>query len=285
MAVLMKGADVSAGMKTRMLTELKDLRIRGMEPKLAIVRVGAKDSDMSYERSALKRLGSVGIEAQVHAMPEDVSQADFDAEFSRVNEDPSVTGVLLLRPLPPNLNIEYARHAVKLQKDVDAMNPLSIARIFGEEKGVLPPCTPWAVMEMLSHYGIDLEGKNVTIVGHSFVVGRPLALLMMAARATVTVCHIWTHDVPAMCRSADIVVSAAGKAGLITRDCVREGSIVVDVGINAGPDGHICGDADFDAILPAVSMISPVPGGVGAVTTSVLAQNVLRAAAMQLTDR
>ena len=282
MSTLMKGAEVSAGMKEVLLAEHTELKGKGVEPRLAIVRVGARGDDLAYERGALKRFEGLGIAAGVVELPEDISQADFDREFARVNDDPNVHGILLFRPLPKHLSDEGARRSIDPRKDVDGMSPISAAKIFAGEEDGFAPCTPGAVMEMLAHYGVEMKGKNVTIVGRSMVVGRPLAMLMLAAHATVTICHTRTVNMPEVCRRADVLVAAAGKAGMIGADCVTERSVVADVGINVGPDGKLCGDVDFAAVEPVVSMISPVPGGVGAVTTSVLAKNVLRAARMQM---
>ena len=278
MAILMKGAEVVARMREALLAEREVLR--GPTPRLAVVRVGAREDDLAYERGLLKRFDSLDLAVQVVALPEGMGQKDFDAEFERVNGDPTVKGVLLFRPLPEGLSDEHARQAIDPRKDVDGMSPISITRVFAGGEG-FAPCTPSAVMELLAHYGVSLEGKNVAIVGRSLVVGRPLAMLMLAAHATVTICHTRTADLAAVCRNADIVVAAAGRAGVIGADCVTERSIVVDVGINLGRDGKLCGDVDFGAVEPIVSMISPVPGGVGAVTTSVLAKNLLKAARLQ----
>ena len=278
MAVLMKGAEVATGMKEAMLAEREALR--EAVPRLAVVRVGAREDDLAYERGLLKRFEALDLAVQVVALPEEIGQDDFDAEFERVNGDPTVSGVLLFRPLPEGLSDEHARQAIDPRKDVDGMSPVNIARVFAGGEG-FAPCTPSAVMELLAHYGISPEGKKVVIVGRSLVVGRPLAMLMLAAHATVTVCHTRTADLEAVCRNADIIVAAAGRAGIIGADCVTERSIVVDAGINIGKDGKLCGDVDFAAVEPIVSMITPVPGGVGAVTTSVLVKNLLKATRLQ----
>ena len=219
---------------------------------------------------------------EVYEFPEDIEQRRLESEFQDINDNPSVHGILLFRPLPKHLDGEVLRRAIDPRKDVDGMSPLSAAKVFAGEDDGFPPCTPGAVMEMLEHYKVDLKGRNVTIVGRSMVVGRPLAMLMLAKHATVTICHTRTVDMPAVCRRADILVAAAGKAGMIGADCVTDRSIVVDVGINVDAEGKLCGDVDFGAVEPVASMISPVPGGVGAVTTSVLAKNVLKAARLQL---
>ncbi|MCR5346455.1 MAG: bifunctional 5,10-methylenetetrahydrofolate dehydrogenase/5,10-methenyltetrahydrofolate cyclohydrolase [Fretibacterium sp.] len=278
MAILMKGAEVAAGMKETLLAERRALQ--GAAPRLAVLRVGAREDDLAYERGLSKRFETLGLDVQIVELPEGIGQRDFDMEFERVNGDPGVNGVLLFRPLPEGLNDERARQTIDPLKDVDGMSPVNVARVFSGKEG-FAPCTPSAVTELLSHYGVSLEGKNVAIAGRSLVVGRPLAMLMLAAHATVTVCHTRTADLAAVCRGADIVVAAAGRAGVIGPDCVTERSIVVDVGINTGRDGKLCGDVDFGAVEPIVSMITPVPGGVGAVTTSVLAKNLLKAAKLQ----
>ncbi|WP_233572644.1 bifunctional 5,10-methylenetetrahydrofolate dehydrogenase/5,10-methenyltetrahydrofolate cyclohydrolase [Fretibacterium sp. OH1220_COT-178] len=277
----MKGSEVSASMKEALQAEHAALRAKGIEPKLAIVRVGARGDDLAYERGALKRFEGLGIAAQVYELPEDIDQRAFDSEFGKINADPAVHGILLFRPLPKHLDGDAPRRAIDPRKDVDGMSPLSAAKVFAGEDDGFAPCTPGAVMEMLEHFKIDPKGKNVTIVGRSMVVGRPLAMLMLAKHATVTICHTRTVDMPSVCRRADILVAAAGKAGMIGADCVTDRSIVVDVGINVDAEGKLCGDVDFAAVEPIVSMISPVPGGVGAVTTSVLAKNVLKAARLQ----
>lgn len=282
MSVSMKGPDVAAAMKERLISEREALQRSGIEPKLAIVRVGSRGDDLAYERGALKRLEGLGISAQVYELPEVIDQAAFDAAFTKINEDPNVHGILLFRPLPKHLSDEAVRRAIDPRKDVDGMSPISVAKVFAGEPDGFAPCTPSAVMEMLAHYGVELKGKDVAIVGRSMVVGRPLAMLMLAAHATVTICHTRTVDMSTVCRRADIVVAAAGKAGMIGPDCVTEGSVIVDVGINVDAEGKLCGDVDFEAVSPVVAMISPVPGGVGAVTTSVLAKHVLRGARSQL---
>ena len=274
----MKGAEVAAQMKETLQTELQALRQRGIVPKLGIVRVGERPDDMSYERGALKRFEGLGIAVQVFEFPQDIAQEAFAAAFAEINESPDVHGILLFRPLPKHLDEEAVKKTVNPLKDVDGMSPLSVAKVFSGEPDGFAPCTPSAVMEMLAHYGIELAGKNVAIVGRSMVVGRPLSMLMLKKDATVTLCHTKTRDMESICRGADIVVAAAGKARMLTPAYVSPHSVVVDVGINMDAEGKLCGDVDYDAVSSTVTAISPVPGGVGAVTTSVLAKHVLKAA-------
>jgi len=211
-------------------------------------------------------------------LPELINQEEFEKEFSAVNSDPDIHGILLFRPLPKQLNEDPVRSMINPKKDVDCMSPVNMAKVFAGDESGFAPCTPEAVMEVLAHFGIDLKGKRVTVVGRSMVVGKPLSMLLLKKNATVTICHTKTADLGATCRNAEILIAAAGKANMITAEFVSENSIVVDVGINVGSDGKLCGDVDFDAVAPKTASITPVPGGVGTVTSSVLAKHVVRAA-------
>ena len=278
MAVIMSGKEVASRMKDMLQSRVSELKGNGISPTLGIVRVGKRPDDLVYERSILKRFHSLGIDVNVHELPEDISQEDFDSQFMTVNDDPDIHGILLFRPLPESLNEEYVILHMNPMKDIDGMSPINAARIFAGEKEGFAPCTPSAVMAMLAQYGYDVAGRNVVIVGRSMVVGRPLSMLMLRANATVTVCHSKTQNLQEVCKRADIVVAAAGKAKMLTPDYVTRKSIVVDVGINTDSEGNLCGDVDFERVEPVVLAVSPVPGGVGAVTTSVLAENLLKAA-------
>jgi methylenetetrahydrofolate dehydrogenase (NADP+)/methenyltetrahydrofolate cyclohydrolase len=214
----------------------------------------------------------------VTELPEDISQAQFEQAFAAVNDDPATHGILLFRPLPKQLDEEPVRGMINPGKDVDCMSPVNMAKVFSGDESAFAPCTPEAVMEVLAHYGIDLKGKRVTVVGRSMVVGKPLSMLLLKQHATVTICHTRTVDLAGTCRNAEILIAAAGKARMITADFVSENRVVVDVGINVDSDGNVCGDVDFDAVAPHAAYISPVPGGIGAVTSSVLAKHVVRAA-------
>ena len=283
LALIMKGSEVSAAMKEKLLTEISELENSGVNPSLAIIRVGAKPEDKSYERGILKRFEGLGLNVKVHELPEDISQEEFDFKFSEINNDKNVHGILLFRPLGKNKNLsdEFACRNINHLKDIDCMSPVNSAKIFSGDKTGFAPCTAGAVMEMLNHYGFDLTGKNAVIVGRSMVIGRPLAMLMLAENSTVTICHTKTENIKEICRNADILVAAAGKARMINSEYVSEKSIIVDVGINFDSNGNLCGDVDFENVSEKVRAISPVPGGVGAVTTSVLAKNLLKAAKFQ----
>jgi methylenetetrahydrofolate dehydrogenase (NADP+)/methenyltetrahydrofolate cyclohydrolase len=278
MSIIMKGSEVAAAMKEELLREVEKLAQKGIVPQLGIVRVGARPDDLAYERGAVKRMEAVGIRCKVIELPELINQEEFEKEFSAVNSDPDIHGILLFRPLPKQLNEDPVRSMINPKKDVDCMSPVNMAKVFAGDESGFAPCTPEAVMEVLAHFAIDLKGKRVTVVGRSMVVGKPLSMLLLKKNATVTICHTRTVDLGATCRNAEILIAAAGKANMITADFVSENSIVVDVGINVGSDGKLCGDVDFEAVAPKSSYITPVPGGVGTVTSSVLAKHVVRAA-------
>jgi methylenetetrahydrofolate dehydrogenase (NADP+)/methenyltetrahydrofolate cyclohydrolase len=278
MSIIMKGSEVAAAMKEKLLHEMEELAGKGITPQLAIVRVGARPDDLAYERGAMKRMESVGIRCRVTELPDSIGQADFEAAFAAVNADPQVHGILLFRPLPKQLDEDAVRSMIDPSKDIDCMSPVNMAKVFAGDESGFAPCTPEAVMEVLAHYGVDLKGRRVTLVGRSMVVGKPLAMLLLRQNATVTICHTRTVDLAATCRNAEVLIAAAGRARMITADHVAAGAVVVDVGINVDNDGRLCGDVDFEAVEPKASFITPVPGGVGTVTSSVLAGHVIRAA-------
>ncbi len=278
MSIIMKGSEVAAAMKERLLHETGELAGKGIVPQLGIIRVGARPDDLAYERGAMKRMESVGIRCRVTELADSIGQADFEAAFAAVNADPQVHGILLFRPLPKQLDEDAVRSMIDPAKDIDCMSPVNMAKVFAGDASGFAPCTPEAVMEVLAHYGVDLKGRRVTLVGRSMVVGKPLAMLLLRQNATVTICHTRTVDLAGTCRSAEVLIAAAGKAKMISSEFVADNAVVIDVGINVGPDGTICGDVDFDAVVPRASYITPVPGGVGTVTSSVLAGHVIRAA-------
>ena len=285
MSILMKGADVAKTMKEDLTGEARRLKDRGILPSLTIVRVGARPDDLAYERGARKRMEMIGIECKVVELPETITQAEFEKTFFKINEDPKVHGILLFRPLPGHLDEGPVVSRINPLKDVDCMSPVNIAKVFSGDETGHAPCTPEAVMEMLDYYKIDPKGKKVTVIGRSMVVGKPLSMLLLKRHATVTICHTRTKDLSATCREAEILVAAAGKARMVTADMIGDGAVVVDVGINVDAKGNLCGDVDFDAAEPVTSYISPVPRGVGSVTSSVLAKHVLKAAEYLSSER
>lgn len=278
MSTVMMGTDVAKSMKEDLIRRTEELKRRGISPKLCIVRVGSRPDDLAYERGAKKRMELVGIDCQVLELTEDISQAEFEAAFQKMNQDPGVHGILLFRPLPAHLDEEPVKALIDPRKDVDGMSAVNLAKVFAGDETGFAPCTAEAVMAMLEAYGIDLKGKRAVVVGRSMVIGKPVAMLLLKKHATVTICHTRTEDIKGTCRQAQILIAAAGKAKMISGDMVGVGAVVADVGINVDEEGNLCGDVDFEEAKEKASYISPVPKGVGSVTTSVLADHVLRGA-------
>ena len=288
MAKLLLGKEVTDALNAQLQNRTAALREKGIVPTLGIIRVGEDPSDLSYERGATKRAELVGVEITKILLPADAAKEDVIAAIDRVNADESIHGVLMFRPLPKHLKADQNEICNRLdpKKDVDCMTHMSNAGVF-EGLGLgYAPCTPAACMEILDYYGIDCAGKSAVVIGRSLVVGKPAAMMLMGKNATVTVCHTKTPNTAEICRNADIIISAAGVLNSLTADYVRPGQIVIDVSINwdenkinsKGGKGAIAGDAKFDEIEPIVEAITPVPGGVGAVTTSVLMKHVVEAA-------
>lgn len=274
--ITLKGAAVSAKIKEQVETLLTGLK--GKTPKLAIVRVGERPDDLSYERGALKKMESFGLMGESFAFPQDITDEAFKEEFAKINENPDIDGILLLRPLPKQIKEKNIEHMIDPGKDLDGISPENIARVFAGDDTGFAPCTAEAVVEVLKANDISLTGKRVAIVGRSMVVGRPLSMLMLKENATVTICHTRTEDLKETCKNAQILVAAAGRARMVDASFVGTDAIVVDVGINVDEDGKLCGDVDFDSLEGTASMATPVPGGVGAVTTAVLARHLVMAA-------
>lgn len=293
MAKLLLGKEVTDALNANLQTRTAALREKGVTPTLGIIRVGENPSDLSYEKGAVKRAELVGVNVVKFVLPEDASKADVLAAIDKVNADDSIHGVLMFRPLPRHLKADQTEICNRLdpKKDVDCMTDLSNAGVFeGRSDLGFAPCTPAACMEILDYYGIDCKGKNAVVIGRSLVVGKPAAMMLMGKNATVTVCHTKTVNTAEIARNADILVSAAGVLGSLTKEYVRPGQVVIDVSINwdaekpnaKGGKGAIAGDAKFEEVEPIVEAITPVPGGVGSVTTSVLMKHVVEAAEKRL---
>ncbi len=289
MAKLLLGKEVTDALNASLQVRTAALREKGVEPTLAIVRVGEDPSDLSYEKGALKRAELVGVSVKQFVLPADAAKEAVLAVIDEINADDKIHGVLMFRPLPKHLKADQNEICNRLdpKKDMDCMTHLSNAGVFeGLSDLGYAPCTPAACMEILDFYGIDCKGKNAVVIGRSLVVGKPAAMMLMGKNATVTVCHTKTVDTAAVCRNADIIISAAGVLNSLTKDYVRPGQVVIDVSINwdankpnaKGGLGGIAGDAKFDEVEPIVEAITPVPGGVGSVTTSVLMKHVVEAA-------
>ena len=258
---ILKGAEVSSAIKERVQEQLAGLKA-GI-PRLAIVRVGERPDDISYERGAVKKMEAFGLQVQCFHYPEDISNEEFQEEFFKINGDRDIENM------------------ISPEKDLDGISPINIAKVFAGDDSGFAPCTAEAVVQVLRHYQIPIEGKRVTIVGRSMVVGRPLSMLLVKENATVTICHTRTRDLPKTCQNGEILVAAAGKARMLNQKYVGQDAVVIDVGINVDENGKLCGDVELDSISEQASMATPVPGGVGAVTTAVLAEHLVRAAIMQ----
>ena len=279
MAKLLKGAPVAARLTEGIAARAEALRARGVAPTLCLIRVGERADDLSYERGLLKRAASAGVDVRKVVLDPACSQAELMAAIASANADPAVHGILMFRPLPASLDEAAACEAVAPEKDVDCLTSASLAGVFTGSGEGYAPCTADAVMHLLSAAGVPLEGARVTVVGRSLVIGRPVAMMLQAANATVTMCHSKTRDLAQCCREADVLVVACGRAHMVGADCVRAGQVVVDVGINWDEStGRLVGDVDFDAVEPIVDAVTPVPGGVGSLTTAVLMQHVVQAA-------
>lgn len=279
MAELLLGAPVATAITEDLSARAQALRERGIVPKLAIVRVGEREDDLSYERGALKRCEKVGIEVERIVLAADAGQSALMAAIAHVNGDASIHGCLMFRPLSAGLDEAAASAALDPAKDVDCMTSGSVlATLAGRGTG-FAPCTAEAVVAVLDHYGVELDGAEVAVVGRSLVIGRPVAALLTARNATVTTCHTHTRDLAGTCRRADVVVAAVGHARTLGADAFRADQTVIDVGINWDEAaGRLVGDVDFDAAEPVVRAITPVPRGVGSVTTAILARHVIEAA-------
>jgi methylenetetrahydrofolate dehydrogenase (NADP+)/methenyltetrahydrofolate cyclohydrolase len=288
MAKQLLGKEVTAALNEKIMGQAAELKEKGIIPKLGIIRVGENSSDISYEKGATKRCETLGVEVEKILLPEDISKEELLKVIDKVNKDDSIHGVLMFRPLPKHLKADQSEieNALDPAKDVDCMTDGSMAGVFTGKPLGFPPCTPQACMEILDYYGIDCKGKNAVVIGRSLVVGKPAAMMLMAKNATVTVCHTRTVNTAEIAKGADILISAAGVLNSLTKDYVSPGQVVIDVSINwdaekpnsKGGKGAIAGDAVYSEVEPIVEAITPVPGGVGAVTTSVLVGHVVEAA-------
>lgn len=285
MAKLLKGAPVAKAITEDLKRRSDELIQKGIFPRLAILRVGDREDDLSYERGAVKRCENAGIGVSKFILPEDCESTQLSGAIQTINQDPEIHGCLMFRPLPDRRLEERACAQLDPAKDVDCMTSQSLATVFAGKGEGYAPCTAQACIELLDYYGIDLSGRNVVVIGRSLVIGKPVSMMLQARNATVTMCHTRTVNLPAVCRNAEILVAAAGRAGLVTSEFVREEQTVIDVGINVNKEGKLCGDVAFSEVEPIVSAITPVPAGVGSVTTAVLAKHVIEAAEKTLQKR
>ena len=275
MADVLKGVPVAASLTDELTARCERLKALGIIPTLSMLRVGEKPGDIAYESGALKRCEKIGITVNKILLP---SSDEIVSHIREINADESVHGLLMFRPLDDKAAERSACEILDPSKDVDCMTDSSLAGVFTGSGTGFPPCTAQACVEILDFYGLDVAGKNVAVVGRSLVIGRPVSMLLMNRNATVTICHSKTASLPEICRNADILIAAIGRARFIGAEYVSEGQVVVDVGINMDDEGKLCGDVDYDSVAGKVKAITPVPGGVGAVTTAVLAKHVIESA-------
>ena len=280
MAEILKGAPVAKALTEANRERAEKLKEAGIEPALAIIRLGENPSDLSYERGAIKRAEKTGIRVVQHVLPKTASQEELLGEIEKINRDDSIHGVLMFRPLPGHIDEKAVCEALDPAKDMDGITSGSMAGVFMENGMGYPPCTASAVMEIFDYYGIELKGKKVTVFGRSLVIGKPVAMMTMGRHATITVCHIRTsqEDFARAGREADIVIAALGRARMIGPEKLGRDQVIIDVGINVDEEGSLCGDVDFDKAEPLAKAITPVPAGVGSVTTAVLMKHVIQAA-------
>lgn len=283
MAERLAGKAVADAMKTELAQKVEVIKAKGITPKLGIIRVGARPDDLFYEGGAKKTCDSIGMAYQVFEYPAEIEQAAFEKAVMEVGADKEINGILMFAPLPKQLDEKKIRSLIPVEKDVDCMTIGSAAKVYTDDPTGFPPCTPTACMDILKFYNIPLKGKKAVVLGRSQVVGKPVAMLLLREHATVTICHSRTDNLPAVCADADILIAAVGRAKMVKANFVRPGQVVIDVGINEDPDnpGKYCGDVDYAEVEPIVEKITPVPGGVGSVTTVVLCKQTIQACEMQ----
>lgn len=280
--MLLKGKPVAEKIKNEILDAVSERRNSGRDlPKLAILRVGSRPDDIAYETRVLKNCAELGILSETVEVDNNINMVDFLKTLNELNDNPKIHGILVFRPLPEQLDEDIVCRTINPTKDIDCMSPVNAAKIFSGDKSGIPPCTPEAVIEILKYYQYDLKGKNVAIVNRSMVLGKPLSMLFLNENATVTICHSKTKDLAYVTSNADIVVTGTGKAKFFSRNFFSKDSVIVDVGINLDQENKLCGDVDFDAVSESVAAISPVPGGVGTVTSMILLNHVIKAMRQQ----
>lgn len=278
-AIKMDGKALSAKVRGRILAETKQLQQQGITPGLAVIIVGDDPASAIYVRNKEKACAECGFYSEKYALPENTPQEELLGLIAQLNESPQISGILCQLPLPPQISENAVIRTIAPEKDVDAFHPVNVGKIMTGNFDFVP-CTPAGVMELLDEYQIDPKGKECVILGRSNIVGKPMAMLLLHRHGTVTICHSRTRELAAVCRRADILVSAIGKSGFVTPDMVKEGAVVIDVGINRNAEGKVCGDVD-PAVLEKASYMTPVPGGVGPMTITMLMKNTLRAAKLQ----
>lgn len=278
MAALMKGAACAKTIRSGIEASVELLRAQKIQPGLGILRIGEREDDIAYERSAIKKAEQVGIAVKKTVLPQESTTEQCLQALAALNQDPAVHGILLFRPMPKHIDEDAVIRAMAVEKDIDGMTPGSLAKVFMGESDGFAPCTAEAVVRLLSYEQYPWKGKHAVVLGRSLVVGKPLAMLMLAKNATVTVCHSATENLPEVCAQADLLVAAIGRARMIDKSYIKPGAMVVDVGINVDEQGTLCGDVDTESALERAALVTPVPGGLGAVTSWLLLEHVIKAA-------
>ncbi len=278
MAALMKGAACAKAIRSGIEASVELLRAQKIQPGLGILRIGEREDDIAYERSAIKKAEQVGIAVKKTVLPQESTTEQCLQALAALNQDPAVHGILLFRPMPKHIDEDAVIRAMAVEKDIDGMTPGSLAKVFMGESDGFAPCTAEAVVRLLSYEQYPWKGKHAVVLGRSLVVGKPLAMLMLAKNATVTVCHSATENLPEVCAQADLLVAAIGRARMIDKSYIKPGAMVVDVGINVDEQGTLCGDVDTESALERAALVTPVPGGLGAVTSWLLLEHVIKAA-------
>lgn len=269
--------DLAVKLEEDIISRVDKLREKNEVPKLAIVRVGENPNDISYEKSLIKKGEKYKIDIKQVLLDESITTEELKSEIEKLNEDDSVTGMIIFRPLPKHIDDEVIQQTVCWKKDVDCMTPTNLAKIFQGDFSSFQPATPYASMKILEYYGIDLEGKSVAIVNRSMVLGKPMAMMVLGENGTPTICHSRTKDLKKVLKEADVVVTATGRAKSLTREFLTEDSIVIDVGVSMGEDGKLSGDADFEDLKDYVKGITPRLGGVGKITSTLLMDQIVQA--------
>lgn len=277
MATRIDGKAIAADIRREIAEQVTELKKQGITPGLAVILVGDDPASCTYVRNKTKACDEVGFYAHQINMPADTTQEELLAQVEALNADPAIHGILCQLPLPRHLDDKAVIAAISPEKDVDAFHAANVGHIMIGDHRFLP-CTPAGVMELIHRTGVTVEGKHCVVIGRSNIVGKPMAMLLLHDNGTVTICHSRTKDLAAICRQADILVAAVGKAKFVTADMVKEGATVIDVGMNRDENGKLCGDVDFDAVEPIVGAITPVPGGVGPMTIAMLLKNTLTSA-------
>ena len=280
MSEILDGKAVAHIIRETLKKEVEELKENGIKPKLAVIMVGEDSSSKIYVRNKSVACEEIGVEYEEYLLSEETTMEELLNLIDKLNEDTSVNGILLQSPIPKSLDINEAFKRIAPEKDVDGFNPCNVGKLcLGQDTFI--SCTPYGIIKLLEEYGIEIEGKDAVVVGRSNIVGKPMMQCLLNKNATVTVCHSKTIKLERVTKKADILVVAIGKPKFITKDMVKEGAIVIDVGINRGEDGKLCGDVDFDEVSKIASYITPVPGGVGPMTIAMLMNNIVKAARMQ----